>query len=54
LLYDRESTNIRSANDQLPERGIALYLEQDEAWLEHIYFSPSVLRITLMEQSYLE
>ena len=47
LLYDRESTNILYANDQLPARGIALYLEQDEAWLEHIHFSSSVLKITL-------
>jgi len=47
LLYDRESTNILSANDQLPEPGIALYLEQDEAWLEHIHFSSSTLKITL-------
>ena len=47
LLYDRKSTDIRSANDQLPSLGITLYLEQDEAWLEHIYFSSSVLKITL-------
>ncbi len=47
LLYDRESTNILTTNDQLPERGIALYLEQDEAWLEHIHFSSSTLNITL-------
>lgn len=47
LLYDRESTNILSGYDQLPERGIALYLEQDEAWLENIHFSSSVLKITL-------
>jgi len=47
LLYDRKSTDIRSANDQLPGRGISLYLEQDEAWLEHIHFSSSVLKITL-------
>jgi len=47
LLYDRESTNILAANDQLPEYGIALYLDRDEAWLEHIHFSSSVLKITL-------
>ena len=42
LLYDRES-----ANDQLSGRGITLYLEQDEAWLENIHFSSSALKITL-------
>jgi hypothetical protein len=47
LLYDRESTNILTANDQLPERGIALYLEHDEAWLENVHFSSSALKITL-------
>jgi len=47
LLYDRKPTDIRSANDQLPTRGIALYLEQDEAWLEHIHFSSSVVLATL-------
>lgn len=43
LLYDRDLT----ANDQLPSAGITLYLEQDAAWLEHIHFSSSALRITL-------
>lgn len=43
LLYDRDP----AANDQLPTAGIALYLEQDVAWLEHIHFSSSVLKITL-------
>lgn len=47
LLYDRDPTNIRFANDQLPGRGIAIYLEQDEAWLENIHFSSSALKITL-------
>jgi len=47
LLYDRESTNILSGYDQLPERGITLYLERDEAWLENIHFSSSILKITL-------
>lgn len=47
LLYDRESTNPLFANVQLPERGIALYLEQDEAWLENLHFSSSALKITL-------
>lgn len=43
LLYDLDPI----ANDQLPSTGIALYLEQDVAWLEHIHFSSSALRITL-------
>jgi hypothetical protein len=42
LLYDRSF-----ANDQLPELGVILYLEQDEAWLESIHFSSSSLKITL-------
>lgn len=47
LLYDRDSTNLLNANDQLPELGVALYLEQSEAWLESIHFSSSALKITL-------
>jgi Putative DNA-binding domain len=47
LLYDRDSTNLLTANVQLPNPEIALYLEQSEAWLESIHFSSSVLKITL-------
>jgi Putative DNA-binding domain len=47
LLYDRDSTNILSGNDQLPGLGAAVYLEQSDAWLEHIHFSSSALKITL-------
>jgi hypothetical protein len=47
LLYDKEWGSIVYGNDQTPDYGITLYLEQDEAWLENIHFSSSVLKITL-------
>ncbi len=47
LLYDKEWGSIIYGNEQTPDHGIAIYLEQDEAWLEKIHFSSSVLEITL-------
>jgi len=47
LLYDKEWGSIVHGNDRTPDHGITVYLERDEAWLEKIHFSSSVLQITL-------
>lgn len=47
LIYGRGPGEILSGNQQTPEHGISIYMENSEAWLEKIRFSSSSIEITL-------